>query len=126
MKHSATLSVPHAILFVRDPTNPDSGVPEYVHGQLTSAIPSCVSACTQAYVDGKVQVRLGTRLTAKDTKGCNFTVEHSLETPGRCVAVVTSAQVTILEVTVSGVRTKLTIYADHPESPGLVCIEATE
>jgi hypothetical protein len=119
-----TLSVPNAILFVFDPSNEDVEVPEYQANQLTAANPSSVSIGTRAYVDGDVTVRLGNTPSASDRRRGGIVFEHSIETPGRKVAVFTAELQKLLEAKVSGHRTKLVIRVDDPTLPSLICIEA--
>ena len=123
MMREATLFVPHAIFFINDPGMRDIEIPEYVNDRLVAFTDSCISVGTQADVDGPVTVRLfdESRATEKATKKV-FTGD--IETPDRKVGVVSSEDVTILELPVQNEKTSVTIWVDDTTHPTKIFVQA--
>jgi len=119
----ATLAVPNAILFVLDPTNADTQVPEYVPGEPTAASPSCVSVVTLADVDGEALVSLleAKRPDARDDLIRVF--DGAIETPGRQLAIVTSQFDTVLQSAVAAEKTRFAIYVDDVDMPNRIEVD---
>ena len=119
----ATLSVPNAIIFLYDLASKDIQVPEYIDNVLVAANEKCISVGTQADVDGDVTIRLSSQIDDSDKKSCKQVFDGLISTPGKKLAVSTSADEAILQVDVKGEKTQVFIWVDDSDFPGLVLIE---
>lgn len=117
----ATISVPHGIVFVLDPSNRGVVIPAYVDGEVISSNPTCVSVATVPEVDGDLTLRLGKSVTPTN-KSILVVFDGLIETPGKRLAIGTPDIDVVLEIDVSEVLTYVVIQVDDPKSPKLVCV----
>ena len=54
MIQNARLAVPHGILFLIDPTNVETIVPEHESGVLVASTATCIAVGTQPDTDGEI------------------------------------------------------------------------
>src|SRR5262245_10340173 len=118
MSTTIRISPPNSILFVSDR---DGGVtPEITREQSIWATPSCVAFGCLMEQDGPTELTIGAaeQVGSRDTPA----FDDLIETPQRAVVVFTALNQPILHASVSGIRTRLRIWTNHPTEPDKVII----
>jgi len=124
--YSTSYTPPHPIVLVCDYDNLDAVIPEYDPRSIISASDTCVSIRTISEIDGDVTVTLTQRLPPELVRGKIAAFSGAIDVPGRRIAVVTSENEKLLEVTVGGNRVALRIFVDQKKYPTAIWIEARD
>lgn len=112
--------LPDNPLFCIDDGSDTGVIPEIVRDQLVMSTPSFLMVCCLPEVDGETEIALGPVELVDPGHPPAF--EGVLDTPtGKVVVSLVSKEV-VLEHPVSGSRTKLRIWANHPVVPDHVII----
>jgi len=111
---------PNGILFIEDPTNENVQIPEYIDGDIISHNKSCVSVCTQAYVDGEVLVKLLSEADSANLQTAYKVFRGIISTPGKIISIITSENEEIIRMNVGTENTIISIFVDDADNPGII------
>ena len=114
-----TLSPPHSIIFIGDPTC-SIDVPDDIGSGLVWATDTCVAVGTLAETDGETTIRLAPDFV--EPQG-DVVFEGKLRTPGGVVAVHTSAAEMLISIPV-GSEAQVTVWANDAREPDLLFVRA--
>jgi hypothetical protein len=114
-----TLSPPHSLIFINDPTFPVD-VPGGIGAGLVCATDSCVAVGTLAEMDGETTIRLANDFAAPRGE---IVFEGAIKTPGGLVAVNTTEAEELISIPV-GDEAQITVWANDASEPDLILIRA--
>ena len=124
MIQNARLAVPHGILFLIDPTNVETIVPEHESGVLVASTATCIAVGTQPDTDGEIAIDIGPG--PLPTEGLAKRSTKTIHAPGGTVALVTSHFQLVLEMAVPPGEAVVVIWTDDPVLPARIAIEVKE
>jgi hypothetical protein len=123
MEATTTYSPPHPIIFVFDPSNEVMDVPVYDPEQVVSFNATCLSIRTIADVDGEVTITLAADLPPGTIAGGIEVFRGIVATPGGKVALVTSENRVLLEMSVSRSGAPIRVLVDDERHPVRIWVE---
>lgn len=124
MIQNTSLAVPHGILFLIDPTNVETIVPEHESGVLVASTATCIAVGTQPDTDGEIAIDIGPG--PLPTEGLAKRSTKTIHAPGGTVALVTSHFQLVLEMAVPPGEAVVVIWTDDPVLPARIAIEVKE
>lgn len=122
--NSVIVEVPHAILFVVDPTNNETIIPAYSPDQVVATTDTCVSIATQAPEDGATEILLG--IGYENVGNYHLVFNGSISIHGGKIAVLTAELESLLEVDVPNGRTKFLIFVNDVYYASAVVIQLVD
>lgn len=119
MHRSKLIRPVNSLLFIADPAGGEE-VPEWVRGELILSTSSCISVGCYPEQDGPTEIVLGK--ASEVDPGGNPAFEGDLETPGGAITISTVDNEKVLEMKVTGARTHVRVWINHPRWPDKVTV----
>ena len=119
-----TLLVPNGVVFFCDESHPNVEIPFHDDGGPVAANSSCVSVITMHEVDGETLIEFSSKIEVAEDSELQLVFEGEIETPGRLVSMSTSQDDRLIEVAVSDVTAKLTVWLSDLKWPERVLVQA--